>query len=253
MDKLIQTEFELNLVHKLDTNDLYPAIKRQNSYYTIKRIMDFSIALVLLLFLLPFLIIIAILIHLTSRGPILYKQERIGAVRVTNNNQPYWKIVTFICYKFRSMELGADPSIHKAYVSALINNDITQMDKIQGKASDIRKMVHDPRITRVGKFLRKFSLDELPQFWNVLRGEMSLVGPRPAISYEVEVYKPWHMQRLQATPGITGLQQIKARCTEDFDEQVKLDIEYIENQSIVLDLKICFLTPLVVLNAKGAL
>jgi lipopolysaccharide/colanic/teichoic acid biosynthesis glycosyltransferase len=103
-----------------------------------------------------------------------------------------------------------------------------------------------------GKILRKFSLDELPQLWNVLRGDMSMVGPRPAIPYEVEMYKPWHRLRLQAQPGITGWQQVTARCVVDFDEQVRLDVEYIERQSLWLDLEIAFKTPLAILFARGA-
>jgi lipopolysaccharide/colanic/teichoic acid biosynthesis glycosyltransferase len=126
------------------------------------------------------------------------------------------------------------------------------MNALQGEATETRKLIHDPRIIRPGTLLRKLSIDELPQLWNVLLGDMSLVGPRPAIPYEVEVYQPWHLKRLQAQPGITGLQQVTARNTMDFDEQVKLDIEYVENQSLWLDLKIMFKTPFAVLLAKGA-
>src|SRR5262249_37268368 len=115
-----------------------------------------------------------------------------------------------------------------------------------------RKLVDDERVIAPGRILRKLSLDELPQLWNVLHGEMSMIGPRPAISYEVEMYKPWHKLRLQAQPGISGLQQITARCTADFDEQVKLDLEYIEQQSIWLDLKIALKTPMAIIGASGA-
>jgi len=115
-----------------------------------------------------------------------------------------------------------------------------------------RKLVYDERIIAPGRILRKLSLDELPQLWNVLRGDMSLIGPRPAIPYEVEMYKPWHKLRLQAQPGISGLQQITARSTANFDEQVMWDIEYIKQQSIWLDLKIALKTPLAVISAKGA-
>jgi len=248
----MQNEIDYDLIHKLDPNALFPVIKDRIGYYTAKRILDFLIALVGLLLLSPLMLVIAVLIFLYSPGPIFYRQARIGAQRVSHNSHSYWKTVIFFCYKFRSMKLDADPSIHKAYVSALINNDADQMNKIQGKATDIRKLVQDTRVTRLGKLLRKYSLDEVPQLWNVLRGEMSLVGPRPAIPYEVEMYKPWHMQRLQATPGITGLQQVEARNTTDYDEQVRLDIEYIEKQSIGLDLQILLKTPIIVLKAKGA-
>ncbi len=117
---------------------------------------------------------------------------------------------------------------------------------------DVRKLLHHKRLIRPGKFLRKTSLDELPQLWNVLRGDMSLVGPRPAIPYEVEMYKHWYSIRLEAQPGITGLQQIKARCTADYEEQLRLDIEYVESQSLWLDIMIILKTPFVVLSGKGA-
>jgi lipopolysaccharide/colanic/teichoic acid biosynthesis glycosyltransferase len=126
------------------------------------------------------------------------------------------------------------------------------MDTIQGGKIEVRKLVHDSRIIGPGWFLRKSSLDELPQLWNVLRGEMSLVGPRPAIPYEVEMYEPWHLRRLEAQPGLTGLQQVTARCTADFDQQVHMDIEYIEKQSFWFDIKIILQTPLAVISTRGA-
>ena len=169
------------------------------------------------------------------------------------------------------MKINADPAIHQAYVKALIENNPKEMQAVQNAATRPRKsmtkeqllafqnaptrprkIVDDARVITPGKFLRKFSLDELPQFWNVLRGDMSLIGPRPSIPYEVEMYKPWQMQRLQAQPGITGLQQVTSCCTADFDQQVELDIEYIKNQSMWLDIKIALKTPLAVISAKGA-
>ena len=150
------------------------------------------------------------------------------------------------------MHLNADSSIHQAYIKALINNDREQIHSLQGDASSTHKLVHDSRITRPGRLLRKLSLDELPQLFNVLRGDMSLVGPRPAIPYEVEMYKPWHLQRLETQPGITGLQQVISRSTADFDEQVQLDIEYIHQQTLWLDIKIMLRTPLVIISTRGA-
>jgi lipopolysaccharide/colanic/teichoic acid biosynthesis glycosyltransferase len=126
------------------------------------------------------------------------------------------------------------------------------MAAVQGEENSTRKLVNDPRITRIGKILRKTSLDELPQLVNILAGEMSWVGPRPAIIYELEEYQTWHFHRFSATPGLTGLWQITARCSADFDEMVKLDIDYIEQQSMWLDIKIIFKTPFVVLSCKGA-
>jgi lipopolysaccharide/colanic/teichoic acid biosynthesis glycosyltransferase len=150
------------------------------------------------------------------------------------------------------MRIDSDSSLHQAYMKALIDNDQKKMDELQGQDTKIRKLIRDPRITRPGRILRKLSLDELPQFWNVLRGDMSLIGPRPAIPYEVELYKSWYLRRLEAQPGLSGLQQVAARSTFDFDHQMRLDIEYIENQSLWLDLKLILKTPLVVIATKGA-
>jgi len=150
------------------------------------------------------------------------------------------------------MVCNADSSLHKSYIKALINNDCKSMAALQGEYTKIRKLTHDPRVTRLGKILRKSSIDEIPQFFNVLKGEMSLVGPRPAIPYEVEMYKPWHYRRLETKPGITGLWQVTARCTADFDEIISLDIQYVDQQSFWLDLKILIKTPLAVLSCKGA-
>jgi lipopolysaccharide/colanic/teichoic acid biosynthesis glycosyltransferase len=240
-------------------------------YYFIKRVIDLMIALGLLIFLFPIMILVGLAIFIYSPGPVFFAQERVGAKRRTNGNQMYWEPTTFRCYKFRTMKNNADSSIHQAYIKALIENDYEKMQAVQKAATRPRgsvnnekliiasnaptrprKLVDDARVITPGKFLRKFSIDELPQLWNVLRGDMSMIGPRPAIPYEVEMYKPWHMQRLQAQPGITGLQQVTARCIKDFDEQVKLDIEYIENQSLWLDIKIVLKTPLAVISTTGA-
>lgn len=164
----------------------------------------------------------------------------------------YWKPENFHCYKFRTMKVNVDSALHQNYVRALIENNKKQMSEIQGMDTPTRKLLNDPRIIRPGRLLRKFSLDELPQLWNVLRGDMSMIGPRPAIPYEVEIYKKWHMKRLEALPGITGLQQVTARSISDFDEQVKLDIEYINNQSLWLDIKIALKTPFAIISTRGA-
>jgi lipopolysaccharide/colanic/teichoic acid biosynthesis glycosyltransferase len=214
--------------------------------------MDFSIAFILLMLLSPLMLLVAITIFIYSPGPIFFKQERVGAKRKLQSGHFSWKRVNFQCYKFRTMKIDADPSVHQAYVKALIENDEVQMTALQGAPTQPRKLVNDTRIIRPGKLLRKLSLDELPQLWNVLIGDMSLIGPRPAIPYEVEMYKPWHLQRLEAQPGITGLQQVTARCTTDFDQQVQLDVEYIENQSLWLDIKIILKTPLAIVSTTGA-
>jgi lipopolysaccharide/colanic/teichoic acid biosynthesis glycosyltransferase len=224
----------------------------REGYYRTKRVLDFVIALVLLIVLFPFMLPIAIVIYIYSPGPIFFAQDRVGARRRSVAGGKRWERENFRCYKFRTMKLNADTAIHQAYIKALIANDEERMTALQGAKTAPRKLVNDPRIIHPGKILRKLSLDELPQLWNVVRGDMSLVGPRPAIPYEVEMYKPWHLQRLEAQPGITGLQQVKARCNKDYDEQMKLDIQYVENQSLWLDLKIIFQTPLVIISTKGA-
>jgi len=227
-------------------------VKDHLVYYAVKRLMDFVISLALLVILLPLMLLIAIAILLYSPGPILFAQERVGSERQSHGKSINWKKTTFSCYKFRTMHINTDSSIHKEFVQALIENNEEKMKALQGEETEIRKLIKDPRITRPGKLLRKLSLDELPQLWNVLRGEMSLVGPRPAIPYEIEMYKPWHLGRLQAKPGMTGLQQVTARSAADFDEQVRIDIEYIINQSLWLDLLIILKTPFVVISMSGA-
>jgi lipopolysaccharide/colanic/teichoic acid biosynthesis glycosyltransferase len=221
-------------------------------YFHFKRALDFVIALAGLVMLSPVLVLIAVIIRIDSPGPVIFVQNRVGAVRIKGRGKVYWEKVIFPCFKFRTMMHNADPQLHQEFIKALIDNDREQMAELQDGDTEVKKLVKDPRITRIGKFLRKSSLDELPQLVNVLRGEMSLVGPRPAIPYEVEMYKPWHRGRLDAKPGITGMWQVEARSSSDFDEMVRLDIRYIQEQSFWLDLKIIVNTPLVVLMAKGA-
>jgi lipopolysaccharide/colanic/teichoic acid biosynthesis glycosyltransferase len=248
----MQNEAVIELIRKTDPNALSMAAENRDAYYVSKRILDFVIALILLALLSPVMLVIAALIKLYSPGPVFFAQERVGAKRIRRGSQFYWQKTIFQCYKFRTMRTDADSALHRAYMQALIENDEKKMDALQGQDTKIRKLVRDPRITRPGRILRKLSLDELPQFWNVLRGEMSLVGPRPAIPYEVDLYKSWYLGRLQAKPGITGLQQVTARSTFDFDHQMRLDIEYVNNQSFWLDLVIILKTPLVVISTKGA-
>ena len=182
---------------------------------------------------------IALLIKATSRGPVVFKQTRIGR-----------RGKTFEFLKFRTMYQDCDQSLHKEYMDRLIRNDAEQHE--QG-GNAYYKLADDPRITPLGRFLRKTSLDELPQFYNVLRGEMSLVGPRPPIAYEVEKYEAWQFRRiLEAKPGITGLLQVSGRSTTTFAENVRLDLRYIENQSLWQDIKILFKTVKVIFQTKGA-
>lgn len=248
----MQNEAPFDAIRKYDPNALRLVLEGRNAYYVAKRVIDFVLAFALLAVLSPLMLLSAIAILLYSPGPIFFKQERVGAIRQSHGGHFYWKRVTFPCYKFRTMKIDADPSIHQAYIKALIENDEAQMTALQGAPTQPRKLVNDSRITRPGRFLRKSSIDELPQLLNVILGDMSLVGPRPAIPYEVEMYKSWHFRRLEAQPGITGLQQVTARSTADFDQQVRLDIEYVDNQSLWLDIKIIFKTPLAVISTTGA-
>jgi exopolysaccharide biosynthesis polyprenyl glycosylphosphotransferase len=205
-----------------------------------KRMFDTVAVTLALIVLSPLLVLVAILIKLDSPGPVLYRQQRIG-----EHGQP------FTMLKFRSMRTDADPAMHKAHVTRLIKENVDLVEA-NGEGNGSLKMEDDPRITRVGKIIRKTSIDELPQLFNVLRGEMSLVGPRPPLPYEVELYEDWHKRRLEAPPGITGWWQVKGRNRVSFDEMVRMDINYIEQASFWFDLKILFLTPRAVLSGQGA-
>ncbi len=206
----------------------------------IKRAIDIAGSLAALILLSPLLFAIAIAIKLTSKGPTLFRQTRVGQYGVR-----------FTFLKFRSMYFGNDPQIHQDYVARLISgeDDGKQRDANGG----LYKIKDDPRISPVGKFLRKTSLDELPQFFNVLKGEMSLVGPRPPIPYEVEAYDIWHRRRfLEVKPGITGLWQVKGRSKLKFEDMVRLDLEYARTWSLGLDFKILLETPRAVFSGEGA-
>lgn len=224
----------------------------RKGYYIAKRVLDIVLSALALIVLSPVILIIAILIKLDSPGPVFFRQQRVGAKLAGKGKGLHWERQDFHCVKFRSMTTNADQKVHQEYIKAYIANDESVMKEMEGENNTLHKLVNDQRITRVGKFIRKFSLDEVPQFWNVLRGDMSLVGPRPCIPYELEMYTDHHKQRLQAKPGITGLQQTVARCTISFEDQVNLDLEYISKQSFWYDLKILFMTPITIFTQKGA-
>lgn len=206
----------------------------------VKRAVDIVGSLLALIVLSPVFLAAALAVKLTSRGPVIFRQQRLGY-----GSRPF----TFL--KFRSMYENNDPAIHQEFVAKLISGaDQGAGEKPQGGAFKIQA---DPRVTRVGRFLRKSSLDELPQFINVLRGEMSLVGPRPPVPYEVDRYDIWHRHRLLAAkPGITGLWQVEGRSRVRFDEMVRLDLRYAANWSLWLDFKILLSTPLAVFSGNGA-
>jgi exopolysaccharide biosynthesis polyprenyl glycosylphosphotransferase len=207
----------------------------------LKRIVDVLGALVGLILFSPIMLATAIAIKATSAGPIIFKQARFGK-----------KGARFQFYKFRSMHWHVDDQIHREYVTNLIKGNLEKINQGDKKAP-LFKIVSDSRVTRVGKILRRTSIDELPQFFNVLKGEMSLVGPRPPLPYEVEKYEPWHLRRiLEVKPGITGLWQVGGRSRTSFDDMVRLDLRYAKNWSLWLDLKIIVKTGKAVFGLKGA-
>ena len=222
------------------------------SYYRLKRIVDVAIVVVSLVFLLPLLIIIGIIVKLDSPGSAIFVQERVGAKRVKINGRTRWIVQTFPFFKFRTMRTDVDSKLHEEYMKAYITGDESKLAEQEGKSSTSYKLTGDPRVTRIGRFLRSSSLDELPQLWNVLRGEMSLVGPRPPIPYEVEMYQREHFRRFNTLPGITGLWQVSGRCETTFDEMIELDLEYIGMKSIWQDIKILLVTIPAVISERGA-
>ena len=194
----------------------------------LKRMSDLVLGSVALILLSPVMAITALLIKLDSPGPVIFRQERVGAF-----GRP------FTCYKFRSMTVDAEA--RKVDLLALNEADAV-----------VFKMANDPRVTRVGRVIRKYSIDELPQFWNVLRGDMSLVGPRPPVPYEVSQYDFYQLGRLGAVPGITGLQQVSGRSDLAFKRWVELDLQYIAEQSFWKDIEILLKTLSAVILARGA-
>jgi lipopolysaccharide/colanic/teichoic acid biosynthesis glycosyltransferase len=244
--------------------------RSRRPYELAKRIVDVIGASAALLIASPLMLVIAIAIRLDSPGPAVFRQERVCAKR-GKDGRTYLSRFTFL--KFRSMYHRSSDDLHRRYAQAFIRNDEAEMEGVQeqarqmsgaarvqaacpaGGAPDagaVRKLTCDPRVTRVGAFIRRTSLDEWPQFWNVLRGDMSLVGPRPAIPYEVDAYKNWHRARLLVKPGLTGPWQVSARSSATFEEMAALDVWYVQHRSFWLDLKILAQTPLTVLAGRGA-
>jgi lipopolysaccharide/colanic/teichoic acid biosynthesis glycosyltransferase len=223
---------------------LYPDLsnvgKGKLPHLIVKRSMDVLGGGLLALICLPAYLLIALAIKMTSKGPVLFKQQRVGQ----HGRQ-------FTVLKFRSMYSNNDQRVHQEYVTKLINS---QVEKVaDGEGGVLYKLTADQRITPLGKFLRRTSLDELPQFLNVLMGDMSLVGPRPPIPYELAAYQTWHRRRLlEVKPGITGLWQVTGRSTVDFDSMVRLDLKYATSWTPRLDLEILLRTPLAVIRGSGA-
>jgi len=207
---------------------LLPAVAR--------RLIDLLVAGTMIVLLSPLLIAVAIAIRLDSRGPALFRQRRVG-----------YGEREFTIFKFRSMRCDADPGGHRDYVTALIKGKAAN-----GGKENLYKLAVDDRITPVGRWIRRWSLDELPQLFNVVSGDMALVGPRPAIPYEVAEYPSWYLDRFAVKPGLTGLWQVSGRNERTYEEMVRLDIEYAERRSLLLDLSILARTPLTVLARRGA-
>jgi lipopolysaccharide/colanic/teichoic acid biosynthesis glycosyltransferase len=208
---------------------------RRAGYRAIKRAFDLFAATTGIILLSPLMVVIALAVRLTSKGPALYRQVRVG-----KNG----RLFTF--YKFRSMYQNQSDDLHREAFRRFFHGAPVDVD-----SDEIFKLHSDPRITRVGRLLRRSSLDELPQLLNVVHGDMSLVGPRPPIPYEVEHYSPMHVRRLSVTPGLTGLWQVKGRSRVSFEEMVALDLEYIDRSSTLMDLKILLATIPVLMTRQG--
>lgn len=204
----------------------------------LRRLFDVVFALALILLLSPILIAVALAVRLDSRGPAFFRQRRVGYLEGE-----------FTLFKFRSMRVDADPRGHQEYVTALIKGEAASPGS--GR-ENLYKLAVDNRITPVGRWIRRWSLDELPQLFNVVKGDMTLVGPRPAIPYEVSEYPSWYRKRFSVKPGLTGYWQVSGRSERTYEEMVRLDIEYAERRSLGLDLLILLKTPWVVLSRKGA-
>jgi exopolysaccharide biosynthesis polyprenyl glycosylphosphotransferase len=219
---------------------IYPDLQEPNLATRLsrlaKRALDVVVSMMAIILFSPLFILISVAVKLTSKGPILFRQERVGQ---------YGRRFSFL--KFRSMKCGSNSHIHQEYVKQFISGTIAKEQGIT------YKITQDPRLTRIGGFLRKSSLDELPQLINVLKGEMSLVGPRPAIPYEIDFYQMWHRTRfLEVKPGITGLWQVTGRSKTTFDDMVRLDLRYVKQWSFWLDIKILLHTPQAVFSGEGA-
>jgi lipopolysaccharide/colanic/teichoic acid biosynthesis glycosyltransferase len=235
-----------------------PVCPDQIGYRIAKRVMDVALCLLALPFVLPIMIICAVAIVVNSPGPVLFSQVRIGKGGRR-----------FRMYKLRTMKQGLDDTYQRAFMKAFVRGEIETRSKSDSRKAFMKVFIDEPasgaredeyiyksarpsQVTQVGRILRKTSLDELPQIINVLKGEMSWVGPRPNVPWEVEEYQSWHYRRLQVLPGMTGLAQVRGRSCVSFDDIVRYDIEYLEKQSLIMDIKILWWTVRSVVDGKGA-
>lgn len=203
-----------------------------------RRTLDVGVAVLVLLVASPLLALIAIAVRIESRGPAIFRQRRVG-----RDEQ------VFVVHKFRTMRQDADEAPHREYVQQLIGGTA---EKHKSQNGELFKLAVDDRVTRTGRLLRNTSLDEIPQLWNVIRGEMSLVGPRPIVPYELEHYSSWYRERFAVKPGLTGLWQVSGRNERTYAEMVELDVEYVRRRTVRLDCTILFKTIWVVLTRRGA-
>jgi lipopolysaccharide/colanic/teichoic acid biosynthesis glycosyltransferase len=227
--------------HRLTrSKSVEPVAGRTRAVAVLRRTFDLVVGLALILLLSPILIAVALAVRIDSHGPALFRQRRVG-----------YRETEFTLFKFRSMRVDADPRGHREYVTALIKGERSAPEG-GGEGETLYKLAVDNRITPVGRWIRRWSLDELPQLFNVVRGDMTLIGPRPAIPYEVGEYPAWYRERFAVKPGLSGYWQVSGRSERTYEEMVRLDIEYVERRSIGLDLLILLKTPWVVLSRKGA-
>ena len=228
--------------------------KGGGGYYAAKRSLDILVATIAIVLMTPVFLAIVFAIKLDDRGPAFFAQERVRGRRARSGSGRTWYVQPFTMYKFRTMRAGADTALHREYMAAYVSGDQARLKALRpGRREwESYRPAADERVTRVGRVLRRLSLDELPQLWNVVRGDMSLVGPRPPIPYEVEMYRERHRLRLASRPGMTGWAQVRGRTSIGMEDTVRLDLEYIALRSFSLDLKILALTLPAVLKRRGA-
>lgn len=237
--RLMASEATIRMIDGVPTLTVRESPMKGSALF-LKRLIDVTTAFLCVVVFAPLFLLIGLGIKCTSKGPVLFRQKRVGQ----GGRE-------FTFYKFRTMRVGTDERVHREYAQNFINGkEIVRDDRAAGQP--VFKLTNDPRVTPVGRVLRKTSLDELPQLLNILRGEMSLVGPRPPIAYEIQHYKEWHRRRLEAKPGLTGLWQVSGRSSVPFNEMVLMDLYYIDNWSLWSDFKILLRTIPVIVSGKGA-
>ena len=234
----------MNGIEQLDLSKdfTYPLVEQKPVYEFVKRVQDVILATTALVLLAPVWLLIALLIRLTTPGPAIYREKNVVG--------RHGKLITVL--KFRTMYSHTDDAIHRNAVAKFVKGEEIDTIEKDGKKVPVYKIARDPRVTPIGRILRKSGLDEIPQMINVLKGDMSLVGPRAPILYEYEHYAQEHKVRLAVMPGITGLYQVTARSAVPFEKMIEIDLDYIERRSYWLDMKIMLLTPWVLITGKGA-